>query len=573
MLYSIKFLEKRVSAAQWAILLSEFQKRLKTFALLAHFHHDKLHFYLLCDRSPFSLNANIHPLQIEPAEDVEYPSHTKIRPGIIRGDLLDQVHKHTTKLRSSQRPEFWVEITYGHLARIFSGLRRFRIMKATSTGWERIVSLLPISVPAFLSLDLSKSAHFSLEMVKPKLKTSVEYDLPFDSIGSLCLHNDSNSCIDLSKIDYHRHTLIVGQSGSGKSELLRLTTEELYQRATTDQCGIVIIDPHGKLYEQIAPHVPCCHLNPIEQQIQFFEGQANPLAATELTLDLIETQLSKENAMDMRGKRVLRFVLFALYSAGVMSYENIAHFLNDSEFRMQVLDLLETPVVREFFETEYPELRNRYYDTAILPILNIIGEYQLSISSGEQVSFLDTFLENKIIIVSIPQGKMGSKLTKLYGATIVQQLFLYAQSGLLNAQFTVMIDELPLIYTPSFNQILAESRKFGLGFWVVQQYLSQLPKEALNSLFANASNYFCFKTNVDDARLLAENLNLEIESYTENTLQRSHKELASGTLLDLSRGQLIARLSIEGRCVPATILHMNINAWDTSRNEERTLYA
>lgn len=573
MLYRIQFSEKRVSATQWAAVLAEFQKRLKTFVLLVHFHHETFHFYLYCKRSPYSLNANISPLQLEAADDlVGYPARTALSFGVVKGDLLDQVHNQTTKLKAKQQPDFWVEISYGHLSRLLGFARRFRFLRPAQSRWQRIINLLPISVPKFLSFDLSKSSHFSLEMVKPKLKASVEINLPFDSVGSLTIHNHRDNAIDLSKIDFHRHSLVVGQSGSGKSELLRLATEELVHRGVTRQHGIVIIDPHGKLHDQIRRHVPCYHLDPLRQQIQFFEDQANPLAASELSLDLIQSQLSDSGALDIRGKRVLRFVLFALYSTGAMSYENIAHFLNDTEFRMQVLDALDTPVVRDFFETEYPELRTRYYDTAILPILNIIGEYQLSVSNGEQVSFLDVFLKHRVIVVSIPQGKLGSKLTKLYGATVVQQLFLYAQAGLLNAPLTIMIDELPLIYTPSFNQILAESRKFGLGFWVVQQYLSQLPKEGLNSLFANVSNYFCFKTNLDDAQLLSENLNLEIETLSENKFHRSHKELACGPLLDLSRGELIARLMVDGKYVPATMLDTNINAWQSPAKEGRRVY-
>jgi len=564
MFYRIQFFEKKVSEEQWQKIIAELQKRLKCFKILIHFQHDKIYFYLYSNRSPYSLNATIFPLQLEEAPEIPLPQRTSGGFSIVTGDLLNQILKISTKQSSAKRSEFWVEITYGLFSRIYSGLRKFRMIVPSANGWIRQTSLWPVSTSRFLAFDLSKSAHFSLEMVKPKLKTAVDYDLPFATIGSLNVHHQADSFIDLSKIDYHRHSLIVGQSGSGKSEFLKLAVEELFYRDITSNHGIVLIDPHGKLYDQIIKSIPCYHLNPQVQQIQFFEGAINPLAASELTLDLIESQLLKDNSLDMRGKRVLRFVLFALYATHQMSYENIARFINESEFRIQLLSQLETRVVCEFFETEYPELRTRYYDSAILPILNIIGEYQLSISSGPKVSFLDVFLKNRIIVVSIPQGQMGSKLTKLYGATIVQQLFLYAQAGLLNCPFVAMIDELPLIYTPSFNQILAESRKFGLGFWVAQQYLSQLPKEGLNSLFANMSNYFCFKTNNEDAQLLAQNLNLEVESYSKNKLNRSHKELASGTLLDLSLGELIARLMIKGKYVPATRLNTNINAWNYS---------
>jgi hypothetical protein len=571
--YRLQFVDKKVSPEQWHCILLELRARLKIFKLLVHFQDDKLHFFLQCKQNPHGLNALIAPLQIDEACEVKLPSPRKRTLGFITKDLLHQILKITTKQTQPQRRALWAEVTFGWLSRITPQLRGFRLLLSQSHFWTQKRCIWRVSVEKFLSFDLSKSAQFSLETVKPKLKTSTEHELPLGDIGGILLTQvQSSRPLDLTRIDYQRHSLIVGQSGSGKSEFLRLAVTELFHKQATAERGIVIIDPHGAIYENIRRDISCYHLDPCSQQIQFFEGNIKPLAASELTADLIESQFSTEDPLDVRGKRVLRFVLFALYAAHSMSYENIARLLNDSEFRIDLLNQVNTRVVAEFFETEFPELRTRYYESAVLPILNIIGQYQLSVSNGPAVSFLDVLQKNRVIVVSIPQGRMGSRLTKLYGGTFIQQIFLYAQNGLLKQPLTIMIDELPLIYTPSFNQILAESRKFGLGFWTVQQYLSQLPREGLASLFANVSNYFCFKTNNDDAQLLAENINLEIESYTENKLIRTHRELASGTLLDLSRGELVSRFMINGKYIPATRLNTNIRAWDhlnTTRQRAR----
>lgn len=561
MFFNIQFLEKKMTSDQWNHILNELHHHLKLFKIVIHFQNDKVYFYLSSSKNPFSLNARISPLHIDDGNVLQPPQSSGTRFSIITGNLVDQILKFTTKKRPDEKSEFWIEISYGFAALLSRRFRKLRLIFPRSGRWISRISLLPVSIAEFLAFDFTRSAQLSIETVKPKLKVTLDRNLPLDSVGCLKFPNQSKGRVNLARLDFNRHSLVVGQSGSGKSEFLRLAVEELIFKGATNNSGIVVIDPHGKLYDQMSTNVPCYHLDPLSQQIQFFERSINPLSASELTLDLIESQLSKENTLDIRGKRVLRFVLFALYSAQCMSYENIARFLNDTEFRMTILCNLEIPVVRDFFETEYPELRTRYYDSAILPILNVIGEYQLSVSSSSPISFLETFNSNRVVVVSIPQGKMGSRLTKLYGATIVQQLFLYSQAGLLNKPYLVMIDELPLIYTPAFNQILAESRKFGLGLWVVQQYLSQLPQEALKCIFANMSNYFCFKTNNDDAELLAQNLNLEVETFTETRLVRSHKELASGALVDLSRGEVVARLSMNGMNLPATRLNTDIDAW------------
>ncbi|MBX7144557.1 MAG: DUF87 domain-containing protein [Oligoflexia bacterium] len=573
MIYRVQFLEKKVSAEQWTTILDTLRRGLKTFRLFIHVHGDKFNVYLSCTRSPHGLNASIFPLHIDRPCQMPFPERSATALTFLTGDIMEQVLKVSTKAKNAEQAQLWISVTSGTLARLFPGMRKLRLMVPSAWGWVKKISLTPISIPHFLAFDLSKSPQYNMEVVKPKLKTNIEYELPLDNIGGLALQSAPNSFLNLSKIDHGRHSLIVGQSGSGKSELLKLVSQELYARGVVKKQGLVIIDPHGKLYEQLSPLVPCYNLDPQKQHIQFFEGNLNPLASSELSLDLIESQLSKETPLDIRGKRVLRFVLFALFAGNVMSYENIARFMNDVEFRMNILARIESDVVRDFFNTEYPELRSRYYDSAILPILNIVGEYQLSISNGERVSFLEVFRNNRIIVVSIPQGQMGSKLTKLYGATVIQQLFLYSQSGLLNCPFLVMIDELPLVYTNAFNQILAESRKFGLALWVVQQYLSQLPQAGLSSIFANMSNYFCFKTNIDDAQMLAENLNLEIESFSENRLNRSHKELASSTLVDQSRGDLVARLMVDGRYIPAVRLQTDIHAWNKVSQNRKRAYA
>lgn len=483
MFYKLEFLEKKISVSRWKEIFELFRTKLKSFKVLVRYENASLHFYLECSKTPQALNTAIHPLQIGSRVEIELPKASQSTFAFISEDLLELIIKRTTAVKSAQQSAFWVQINFGLASRIHSSLYSFELLNRTAEGWLSVKSLMPVNAYQFLGFDLSKSSAVSLDQAKPKLQSTVDTLLPYDKYGSMHISEQSEERIDLSRVDFWRHSLVVGQSGSGKSEFLKLFVKELYFRGVTDKHGIVVLDPHGRIYDELSDSIPCACLHPAHHLINFFESTENPLAAAELSIDLLESQLANHK--------------------------------------------------------------------------------------GKKVSLLDVVNNNSVTVVSLPQGELGSRLVKLYGATIVQQLFLSAQANKLNRPIVMILDELALFYTPAFDKILAESRKFGIGICAIQQYLSQIAESGLDSVFANVSNYFCFRTNRIDAELLAKNLNLQVDLLAEQQFKQSYLALAANTLSDLSVGELIAKLTVSGKATSATRFNTDLEAWHDFEGQYR----
>ena len=51
--------------------------------------------------------------------------------------------------------------------------------------------------------------------------------------------------------------------------------------------------------------------------------------------------------------------------------------------------------------------------------------------------------------------------------------------------FFLYVDEFQNFATGTFNEILSEARKYGLGLCVAHQFIRQIPSEISNALFGN----------------------------------------------------------------------------------------
>jgi hypothetical protein len=69
--------------------------------------------------------------------------------------------------------------------------------------------------------------------------------------------------------------------------------------------------------------------------------------------------------------------------------------------------------------------------------------------------------------------------------------------------FYLYVDEFQNFTTDTFASLLSESRKYGLGMHLANQYLSQLPDSIRDSLFGNVGTLVAFEVGIEDARILS----------------------------------------------------------------------
>ena len=113
-----------------------------------------------------------------------------------------------------------------------------------------------------------------------------------------------------------------------------------------------------------------------------------------------------------------------------------------------------------------------------------------------------------IVLVNLSKGKIGETNAHMLGLILVSRLQVAvlrrAHTESANrTPFYLYIDEFQNFTTDSFLSLLSESRKYGLGMHLTNQYLAQLPETIQNGVLGNVGTIVSFAVSADDAGILA----------------------------------------------------------------------
>lgn len=289
-----------------------------------------------------------------------------------------------------------------------------------------------------------------------------------------------------------KHTHILGATGSGKTTLLKHLIVQDLQAGH----GLAVIDPKGDLIDELLAHVPAHRLDdvvlfdptdhdhPVGFNMLAFVGEAE-LSRTASELVSIFKKLFGA-AWGQRLEHILRYTALTLLEVPGSTLLDIPDLLLDDDFRHGLLVNVRNFSTRAFWEQEYQVLSNAQRMQAVLPILNRVGPWLAypeirNIAGQVHSSFhLRTLMDQgKILLVNIPQGRLGEDASGLLGAMLVSKIQLTAMARAGNPAHTkrpffLYVDEFQNFVTSSFEKILTEARSFGLGLVVANQYPEQL---------------------------------------------------------------------------------------------------
>lgn len=370
-----------------------------------------------------------------------------------------------------------------------------------------------------------------------------------------------NYFLPLQNYDFDKHSFIIGASGSGKSKLIDLIINRLSASALKQNYRVIVIDPHASLEEDLKyiPDSTVVSFKGQDDGAELFGGAGTDIsAATELTGTLFKSLLADQH--NPKVERVLRFSLFILMTAQVMSLDKLKRLLTDIEFRNQILDHVKgfvPPNIEKFFLTDFNELRTQSYNEAILPIVSLVDEMQLQPSLGEQnentSSLTKLINSNFLTLFSLNKVSMGEKVVKTVAGLLIQQIFLLAQAKTFNEKIILIVDEVSVVQNPALASILAEARKYNLFVFLTQQYFGQIEKPLQDAIFTNVSNYYVFRVSEEDARALEGNLTIEIPKeilLAEKAKGSKETEVRVKMLTALNTRECFLRLSSDGQILP-----------------------
>lgn len=400
-------------------------------------------------------------------------------------------------------------------------------------------------------LDIQKALHI---MQSDNVNAVFEVDtFPF---------RPNNYFLPLNVYDFEKHSFIIGASGSGKSKLITLIIDRLTKAGGINQnYRVVVIDPHASL-ENDLKHIPqstVINFKGQEESTELFGGEGTDIsAATELTGTLFKSLMADQ--FNPKLERMLRFSLYVLMTAQAMSLDNLKRLLLDVDFRNQLVEHVKDFVpanIVMFFGADFNEMRSKYYNESIVPIVALVDEMQMQPSLGktgsEGASLSKLIGGNFLTVFSLNKVSMGEKVVKTVAGLLIQQIFLLAQAHTFKEKVILIIDEVSVVQNPAMANILAEARKYNLFVFLTQQYFGQIEKPLQDAIFTNVSNYYVFRVSEEDARALEGNLTIDIPKEildTELSKGLKQTDVRVQMLTSLNSRECLLRLSSNGQLLP-----------------------
>ncbi len=398
---------------------------------------------------------------------------------------------------------------------------------------------LPSATPLPLSLrELTALYHFPPSGIasSPHLKqarfTHASAPLTLPTEGALIGTNTyraHETPIHLSAEDRLRHLYIIGQTGTGKTGLMK---SMIIQDINAGH-GCCFIDPHGSDIIDILAAVPperyedVIYFDPADLSrpfgLNFLEYElSRPEQKTFIVNELLaifkrlygDVPESMGPAFEQYFRNATLLVMEDPTSGSTIL--DIARVLANAEFRQAKLAKCTNPIVTQFWteiatkaggeaslENIVPYITNKFDDfTANDFIRPIVGQQHSSFT------FREVMDNKKILLVNLSKGRLGERNANLLGLIVVGKLFMAALSRAdsprgEHAPFYLYIDEFQNVTTDSIPGILSEARKYKLALTLAHQFLQQIDEKARDAIFGNVGNMAIFRVGEEDAEFFA----------------------------------------------------------------------
>lgn len=342
------------------------------------------------------------------------------------------------------------------------------------------------------------------------------------------VHRGSQKKIFITPEDRLRHFYIIGQTGTGKTTLMKnMIIQDIH-----DGAGVCLIDPHGTDIEDVLGAIP----KDREKDIIYFDPSKQDRV---VGLNMLEYDYQKPEQKTFVVNEL--FSIFQkLYGANPESmgpmfeqyFRNatllvmedpesgntlmdISRVMSDSAYRKLKLAKAKNPVVVQFWQEIATKAGGEASLENVVPY--IVSKFDVFTANdymrpiiGQQHSafnFREVMDQRKILLVNLSKGRIGEINANLIGMIIVGKLLMAALSRVDDPTksfpaFYLHMDEFQNISTNSISAILSEARKYKLGLTMAHQFIAQLEESIKDAVFGNVGSMAVFRVGPDDASFL-----------------------------------------------------------------------
>jgi len=329
--------------------------------------------------------------------------------------------------------------------------------------------------------------------------------------------------IRMSREDRLRHMYIIGQTGTGKTTILK----NMIAQDIKNGEGCCFIDPHGSDIQDILSYVP---KERIDDVIYFDPAYtARPMGLNMLEYDpkypeqktfVVNELMNIFNKLfDMKTTGGPMFEQYFKNSAflAMDDPENhatlleITRVLGNKEYRDSLLVKCKNPIIKEFWINAEKTTGDQSITNFIPYITSKFDNFisndimrPVVLQEKSAFNFREIMDNKKILLINLSKGRLGDINANLIGLLLVGKIQMAALSrvdmyGQKMNDFYLYIDEFQNVTTDSIASILSEARKYKLSLTVAHQYISQLEEKIRDAVFGNVGSMVIYRISSEDA--------------------------------------------------------------------------
>ena len=389
----------------------------------------------------------------------------------------------------------------------------------------------------------------------------------------------------ISPEDRLRHMYVIGQTGTGKTHLLR---SMIYQDIMNGN-GACFIDPHGSEVEEILKYIPRDRIN----DVIYFDPAYTPRPfglnmleydhrfPEQKTFVINELIAIFEKLFDMRSQGGPIFGQFFRNSTGLMMEDTddpgtlleISRVLQDTKYREYKLAKSKNPIINQFWQNAVHMQGEQSLENFVPYITSKFDQFisneimrPIVAQKYSSFNFRQAMDERKILLLNLSKGRLGEVNAHMLGMILVGKILNATLSRVDTrdlsslAPFYLYIDEFQNVTTDSIAQIFAEARKFGLSLTVAHQYIGQLETDIRTSIFGNVGSKVVFRVENEDAEYFDSTFSPTFSTTDVSRLPNRHALVKM-----LGHGKPLPPFSLETLAIPE-------NAEDLSEEIKQNSY-
>jgi GTPase SAR1 family protein len=310
-----------------------------------------------------------------------------------------------------------------------------------------------------------------------------------------------------------RHSYITGQSGSGKTELLKTL---IHHYITVNQdSAVILLDPHGDISEEVALFKEFSSNDRLVYNDPFLQDDytlgINPFILDQQTnntrlIDLTTQELYsvfeeilKGSGFTLQMETLLKPSITTLLLMGNRDISDLMRFMDDDSnavylnfAQKHLYNHAQKAFLNQDFHKDSYNPTKQAIKTKIQSLLN--SHAFLNMLSGKPTFNLSRLInQRKIIIFNLSVGRLGGFTSDIVGRFLLAQIksLAFQRAELAEnkrVKTHLFIDECQRYLTPSIKTILTEARKYKLHLTLANQYYGQDMTTALkDAITANTA--------------------------------------------------------------------------------------